>query len=133
MTTPTFLAASDQEYFESPPGWDFSVYAFDPKSFWFSQTNLALSANCEIVRYDFRGRIRFRAGLKKPALQFAFIDSYSATASRLQGIPEIESVVLITLGGYDWDAISDIGALGIDINFDEAVVRQIITDETGFF
>lgn len=125
----SFLATREQDRFVSPRDWNMSIYGFEPKNFWYSKTNLPVSPHCEIVRYDFRSRVRFRAELKVPGLQINFIDSYSTTASRLQGVGKIDSIVMITLGGYDWDGISDIGALGIEINFDEAATRRILTED----
>lgn len=124
-----FLATDDQNNFQSPEAWDFSIYSFDPQNFWYSKTTLPVFHGCEIVRYDFRGKVRFRAGLKTKGLQINFIDSYSKKESRLQGIQKIDSIMMITIGGYDWDGVSDIGALGIEINFDEATTRKIISDE----
>lgn len=100
-----------------------------PKNFWYSKTNLPVFRGCEIVRYDFRGKVRFRAGLKTKGLQINFIDSYSKKESRLQGIQKIDSIMMITIGGYDWDGVSDVGALGIEINFDEETTKKIISDD----
>lgn len=124
-----YLATREQERFVSPQDWDFSIYSFDPKSFWYSKTNLPLSEDFEIVRYDFRGRVRFNAGLKKRGLQLNFIDSYSTVDSRLQGIGKIDSILMITIGGYDWDGLSDVGALGIELNFSESLANQILVPE----
>ncbi len=124
-----FLATDDQNNFQSPDGWDFSIYSFDPQNFWYSKTNLPVFHGCEIVRYDFRGKVRFRAGMKTKGLQINFIDSYSKNESRLQGIQKIDSIMMITIGGYDWDGVSDVGALGIEINFDEDTTNKIISDE----
>lgn len=127
-----FMATCDQDRFLAPSGWDFTIYSFDPKNFWYSKTNLPVSESCEIVRYDFRSRVRFRAGQKKNGLQINFIDSYSTTASRLQGMGKIDSIVMITLGGHDWDGISDVGALGIELNFDEDATGRILSDQARF-
>jgi AraC-like DNA-binding protein len=124
-----FLATDDQNNFQSPDGWDFSIYSFDPQNFWYSKTSLPVFRGCEIVRYDFRGKVRFRAGLKTKCLQIHFIDSYSNRETRLQGIRKIDSIMMITIGGYDWDGVSDVGAFGIEINFDEDTTNKIITDE----
>jgi AraC-like DNA-binding protein len=124
-----FIATDDQMNFQSPDAWDFSIYSFDLQNFWYSKTNLPVFRGCEIVRYDFRGKVRFRAGLKNKSLQINFIDSYSKKESRLQGIQKIDSIMMITIGGYDWDGVSDVGALGIEINFDEETTNKIISDE----
>ena len=124
-----FIATDEQTNFQSPDAWDFSIYSFDPQNFWYSKTTLPVFRGCEIVRYDFRGKVRFRAGLKTKGLQINFIDSYSEKESRLQGIQKIDSIMMITIGGYDWDGVSDIGALGIEINFDEETTKKIISDD----
>lgn len=132
MLTAKYLATREQERFVSPENWDFTIYSFDPKSFWYSKTSLPLSSEFEIVRYDFRGRVRFNAGLKKPGLQLNFIDSYSTVEARLQGIGKIDSILMITIGGHDWDGLSDIGALGIELNFSENLANQILAPESVF-
>jgi AraC-like DNA-binding protein len=132
MINAKYLATKEQERFVSPQDWDFSIYSFDPKSFWYSKTNLPLSEDFEIVRYDFRGQVRFNAGLKRRGLQLNFIDSYSTVEARLQGIGEIDSILMITIGGYDWDGLSDVGALGIELNFSEKLANQILVPEILF-
>lgn len=132
MHNAKYLATRDQDRFVSPENWDFSIYSFDPKSFWYSKTNLPLSDDFEIVRYDFRGRVRFNAGLRKKGLQLNFIDSYSTAQSRLQGMGKINSILMITIGGHDWDGLSDVGALGIELNFSESLASQILTPEVLF-
>lgn len=132
MLRAKFLATREQERFVSPDNWDFSIYSFDPKSFWYSKTNLPLSNDFEIVRYDFRGRVRFNAGLKKNGLQLGFIDSYSTVEARLQGMGKIDSILMITIGGHDWDGLSDIGALGIELNFSETLANRILGPEELF-
>ncbi len=127
-----YFAPREPEVFSSPLGWDFDIYSLEPKDFWFSKANLPVCTGCEIVRYDFRGRTRFRAEMKAPKLQINFIDSDSTLASRLQGHANIDSVVMITAGGDSWDGISDLGALGIEINFDETLAAKILTPEIAF-
>mgnify|MGYP006283777543 CR=1 FL=1 len=124
-----FLASREQEIFRSPAGWDFEIYSLAPRDFWFSKANLPVCEGCEIVRYDFRGRTRFRAGMNVPKLQINFIDSYSSVAARLQGRGNIESVVMITAKGDAWDGVSDLGALGIEVNFDERLAAKILTPD----
>lgn len=131
-TTGHYLATVDQELFTPPDNWDFSIYSLEPKTFWYSETKIPLFDGCEIIRYDFRSRVRFTAGLKNQGLQLSFIDSYSTNASRLQGMNKIDSILMITPGGYDWDALSDVGALGIDINLDDKTAAKILNDEALF-
>lgn len=125
----SYFSTSKQERFVSPADWEFSIYSLKPKSFWFSKSILPLFDGCEVVRWDFRGPIRFRAGLKVPKLQVNFIDSYSSVASRLQGRGQIDSVVMITTQRNQWDGLTDVGALGIELNFDEATTHSILNFE----
>lgn len=124
---PEFLASPDPDQFTAPSGWDFTIRSFDPKAFWYSKAVLPLGLDFQITRYDFRGRVRFHAGLKSPGLQINFIDSYSQANSRLQGMGRIETVVMITLPGYDWDGLSDMGALGIELNFGPLLADRILS------
>jgi hypothetical protein len=128
----TFYATTDQDRFRSPEAWDFAIYSLDPKDFWFSKATMPVVPGCELVRYDFRGRVRFRAALQAPRLQINFIDSYSTIESRLQGKGKIDSVVMVTLGGNSWDGLSDVGALGIELNFDEHLASRIVPAELKF-
>jgi len=125
----SFFSTTDQHQFQSPHAWDFSIYSLNPRDFWFSKAILPLAKGCELVRYDFRGRVRFRASLNAPRLQINFIDSYSAIDSRLQGMGKIESVVMVTVGGNAWDGLTDVGALGIEVNFDETLATRILNPE----
>lgn len=126
----SYFSTTEQERFVSPADWEFSIYSLKPKAFWFSKSILPLFDGCEIVRWDFRGPIRFRAGLKVPKLQINFIDSYSSVASRLQGRGQIDSVVMITTKQNQWDGLTDVGALGIELNFDEETTNKILNFET---
>jgi len=125
----TFLSAKDQEHFRSPQGWDFTIYGLKPKEFWFSKVELPIADGCEIVRWDFRGPIRFRAVMQEPKLQVNFIDSYSTVGSRLQGRGKIDSVVMITSKNHAWDGLTDVGAVGIEINFDEVAAASVLTPD----
>ena len=49
--------------------------------------------------------------------------------SRLQGMGKIESVVMVTVGGNAWDGLTDVGALGIEVNFDETLANRILDPE----
>jgi len=62
-------------------------------------------------------------------LQLNFIDSYSTVEARLQGFGKIDSILMIRIGGHDWDGLSDVGALGIELNFSEALADQILAQE----
>ncbi len=128
-SSPTFQSTKDQDEFISPEGWDFRIYSLEPKQFWFSKTTLPVLDGFRIVRYDFRGRVRFRVAMNAPKLQINFIDSYSTAESRLQGRGKIDSVIMITVGGNGWDGLSDVGALGIELNFDEAAAEALLSPE----
>lgn len=125
----SFFSTTDQLQFRAPVAWDFEIYTLDPRSFWYSKAVLPVAQGFELVRYDFRGRVRFRAALSAPKLQINFIDSYSSIDSRLQGRGKIESVVMVTIGGNAWDGLTDVGALGIELNFDETLTSRILTPE----
>lgn len=130
MSPPAIYHATvDQDEFSSPEGWDFRIYSLEPREFWYSKTTLPVFDGLRIVRYDFRGRVRFRAAMEAPKLQINFIDSYSTVESRLQGRGKIESVVMITVDGNGWDGLTDVGALGIELNFDEALAAELLSPE----
>jgi AraC-like DNA-binding protein len=122
----SYVATKDYHRFTSPESWDFTILPFEPKTFWHSKLTYPLSPQCTIVKYDFRSRIRFRAALKSEGVQICFIDSYSVNASRLQGMGRIDSIVMITLGNYDWDGISDVGAFGLELNFGPSAAQAIL-------
>lgn len=124
-----YYATDDQDQFAAPDGWEFKIYSFNPKNFWYSKTTAPLFDGCEIGRYDFRGHIRYRAALKAPKLQIGFIDSYSTLDLRLQGCGKIERIMMLSLAGDEWDGLTDAGARGIDLRFDERTTQKILTPE----
>jgi AraC-like DNA-binding protein len=121
-----YLASRDCGQFLPPHRHDFSIYSFKPTDFWYSKTSLPLSKDTEVLRYNFSGRVRFKAGLNKAGLQIIFIDNHSTTGSHLQGMGGIDSVMMISIKGHDWDGLSDAGALGIKINFGETIASKIL-------
>ncbi len=129
MMLTQYYATDDQDQFASPEGWDFKIYCFNPKQFWYSKTTAPLFDGCEIGRYDFRGHIRYRAALKESKLQIGFIDSYSSLDLRLQGCGKIESIMMLSFAGDEWDGVTDVGALGIELSFDERTTQKILTPE----
>lgn len=133
MMRAKYLATREQDRFVSPANWNFLIYSLEPQSFWFSKTSLTLSDDLEIIRYDFRGRNRYKAGLKRRhGLQLAFIDSYSTIQARLQGMCMIDSILMITIGGHDWDGLSSVGVLATELNFSERLANRILDPEAIF-
>lgn len=120
---------NDEGQFVSPPDWDFSIYSFEPKKFFYSTTYLPVTQRCSVARYEFRGRVRFYAGLKKPGLTLCFIDNGSTVGSGFQGIKKLDSILKITPGDHDWDGISDVGAFGVEISFDEPLARKVLSPD----
>ena len=68
----------------------------------------------------------------KPGLQLNFIDSSLTLETRSQGIGKIESILMITTDGHDWDGLSDIGAHGLNLTFSETLASQILAPEVLF-
>lgn len=127
--TAQYLASKDKGQYVPPRANDFSIYSFNPSRFWCSKASLPLSKETQIVRYDFRGHVRCKSGLKKPGLQIKFIDSYSPAGCRLQGVGHTDSFVLITTKDSNWDAISTSGALAIKLNISDKISNQILNKD----
>jgi len=53
----------------------------------------------------------------KPGLQLNFIENSSTVEARSQVIGKIDSILMMTTDGHDWDGLSDIGAPGLNLTF----------------